>query len=330
MAAIEDRARDVVVVGASAGGIKPLTRLVSLLPGDLPASLFVAIHLSRSSYLHEILARHSRLVVRVPEDGAPVEPGSIYVAPSGHQLELSGESVHLVPAARRDGPPTAINALFRSAAESYGDRVIAVVLSGALDDGTAGMQAVSDAGGLRLVQDPAEADQPSMPMNAIRGDSPQAVGPVDLLAALIGRAARGLALDDPRFTLDGPLHLSNGHEIRETEEMLGPSLPLTCPECGGALWQKKEGTIVCHVGHEFSVEQFESLHDLSVDAALWTAVRTLEERAEIARRLGDMSVARGQSSTAERFAARVREARAQADEIRKLVRSLAEKGAAAR
>jgi len=320
MAAIEDRARDVVVVGASAGGIQPLARLVSLLPADLPAALLVAVHATGASVLTKILARDARMVVQTAEDGDRIQTGHVYVAPKGRHLTVHPKVIRLVPAVR-DGRPSEIDSLFRSAAEAYGSRVIAVVLSGALDDGTAGMRAVHQAGGLRFVQEPDEALHPWMPMNAIEGDEPQAVAPVDRIAVLIDRAAREPSGMTWQHDMAPVARMHTGHSIQEMERLAGPPTSLTCPECGGTLWEGPGGQTACHVGHRFSAEELAILQDLEVDAALWTAVRALEERAEIARRLGEQALSRGHDSSGRRFAERVRVARSQAAEVRRVARA---------
>jgi two-component system, chemotaxis family, protein-glutamate methylesterase/glutaminase len=156
-----------------------------------------------------------------------------------------------------------------------------------------------------------------MPLNAIQGDEPQAVAPVDRLAVLIDQATRdGSEAPAPRG--NGGARPLRGRTIREMERLFGPPTSLTCPECGGALWQGAGGKTACHVGHRFSAEELSVLQDLQVDEALWTAVRALEERAEIARRLGEQAMANGHTLSGKRFAERVRRARSQAADVRRV------------
>jgi two-component system chemotaxis response regulator CheB len=183
---------DVVVVGASAGGIDALTRIVSRLPGDLPAAVFVVLHVSAgaTSVLPAILTRHGRLPARHATSGEAIEPGTIYVAPPDHHLVLEAGSIALSRGPRENRVRPAIDALFRSAAVAYGARVIGVVLSGYLDDGAAGLAVIKKHGGLAIVQDPDDAQCAGMPRAALEAVDADHVTQVDDAGPLIGRLVR--------------------------------------------------------------------------------------------------------------------------------------------
>jgi chemotaxis response regulator CheB len=159
---------DVVAVGASAGGVKALTRLVGSLPPDLPAAVFVALHLSPSAprVLPDALNRAASMPAAHAADHERIVPGRIYVAPPDADLRIETGRIRLVARRRQEGRPTAVDLLFRSAARAYGSRTVGVVLTGALSDGTAGLRAVKAAGGVAVVQDPADAFCGIMPSNA--------------------------------------------------------------------------------------------------------------------------------------------------------------------
>src|SRR3954471_4714542 len=178
--------RDIVVVGASAGGVEALSELFAGLPAELPAAVFVVLHVAPggTSVLPQLLGRRTSLPVGAARDDEPVERGRVYVAPPDHHLILSGGRVTLTRGPRENGLGPAIAPLFRSAARAYGARVVGVVLSGALDDGTAGLKMITDAGGAGLVQDPADALYPSMPRHALEYDAPRPV-PIAAMAAAI-------------------------------------------------------------------------------------------------------------------------------------------------
>ena len=181
--------RDVVVIGASAGGVEALTTVVGRLPERLPAAVFVVLHVPSHgrSLLARVLGRHANLAVAGACDGDPVTPGRISVAPTDHHLMLSDGRVRVVRWPRENGHRPAIDVLFRSAASSYGPRVVGVLLSGLLDDGTSGLAAIKQRGGLAVVQDPADAMFPDMPRSALRNVDLDHVLPLDAIGPALGR-----------------------------------------------------------------------------------------------------------------------------------------------
>ncbi len=201
---------DIIVIGASAGGVEALTNLVSLLPGELPASLFIVLHVPPhgSSVLPRILGRKSQLPVVHASHGEPILPGRVYVAPPDHHLLIRRGVIHLSRGPRENGHRPALDPLFRSAAVAYGPRVVGVVLSGSLDDGTAGLEAIKQRGGLAMVQDPNEALYPGMPRSAVETVAVDHVAPISELAVLLDHLAHDAVEDEsgdpPMPDDDGP------------------------------------------------------------------------------------------------------------------------------
>jgi two-component system, chemotaxis family, protein-glutamate methylesterase/glutaminase len=279
--------RDIVVVGASAGGVEALMRFVETFPEDLPAAVFVVLHVSPSgSVLPAILSRHSPVQARHAEDGEEVVQGRIYVAPPNRHMLLEDGKVRVTTGPRQNGHRPAIDPLFRSAAWTYGSRVAGVVLSGVLDDGTLGCAAIAARGGLTLVQDPLDASYDSMPLSAIELDSPSFVAP----AAELGRRVVELASVESENgeAGDRAVPMSEALEGNRDRRVDGTISAFTCPECSGTLWEVEEGALVryrCRVGHSYSGGSMDVAQGTSVEAALWTAMRSLEERAALKRRL---------------------------------------------
>jgi two-component system chemotaxis response regulator CheB len=237
--------RDIVVVGASAGGVEALKELVSRLPEDFPAAIFVVLHVAAAtpSALPAILSRAGPLHAAVPEDGEPIVPRHIYVAPPDRHLLLQGDVVRVTLGPAENGHRPAVDPLFRSAARAAGPRVAAIVLSGVLDDGSAGLVAVKAAGGLAIVQDPAEALHAGMPTHAMDAVAVDHVLPVAEIALLLDRLAReppplpsgpagSAPLDEQDVLLLGEL---------PGERLAGTSSSLSCPDCEGVLWQTDRG-----------------------------------------------------------------------------------------
>jgi two-component system, chemotaxis family, protein-glutamate methylesterase/glutaminase len=316
----EHEAHDVVVIGASAGGVEALISLVEALPADLPAAVFVVLHVASSatSVLGDILDRAGPLPAAQARDGDAVVPGRVLVAPPDRHLILSPAGVLLDPGPKENGHRPAVDPLFRSAAASFDGRVIGVVLSGTRDDGAAGLGVIKAAGGLAMAQEPAEALYPSMPRAAIEQVAVDAVAPCAELARIIAATVR--AATEGGTTVpshpDPPPPVSGG----------GGATGLTCPECGGALWERDEGNVArfaCHVGHRYSAESLLEQHGETMEAALWTAVRILNERAAMLRRLADRT-SRGPGSFGHRrFEQAAREAERHAAIVRDGIMSLA-------
>jgi two-component system chemotaxis response regulator CheB len=185
--------RDIVVVGASAGGVQALTRFVGWLGLGFAGAVFIVLHIAPGrSVLPGILGRRTELPVTHAVDGEPIDAGRIYVAPPDRHLLLESGRVRVVTGPRHDGHRPGIDPLFRTAAWAYGERVVGVLLSGMLDDGTLGLEAIKRDGGLSLVQDPKDALHSGMPQSAISHDPPDLVGTVDELARyVVALAARG-------------------------------------------------------------------------------------------------------------------------------------------
>lgn len=269
--------RDIVVIGASAGGIEALRQLLAGLRADLPASLFVVQHVPSASpsALPEILSRSGPLIASFAKDREAVERGRAYVAPPDHHLLLEPGVVRVQRGPRQNRHRPAVDPLFRSAAQSYGPRVIGVIVSGGLDDGAAGLRAIKESGGLALVQDPKDAALPGMPESALASVEVDHCVPARELGHLIERLSREeIPESSARHEIDGALKL---------EASLRPT-NFGCPTCGGVLWEAQD-SFRCHVGHIFGAESLLSEQEFRLEDSLWLAIRTLEENAALKRRV---------------------------------------------
>ena len=318
---------DIVVIGASAGGVEAISLLLSQLPRDLKAALCVVMHLARSrSLLPEILSRAGQLAAVHPEDGDPLEYGHVYVARPDHHLIVEPGRVRVVHGPTENGCRPAVDPLFRSAARAYGSRVIGIVLTGGLDDGTAGLAAVKEAGGIAIVQDPAEAFAPSMPRSARSLVAVDHVLPVREMAPLITELTReraGPQPPEPRAHVKAmEPDLGQPPPVLHEDDRPGRVSIFTCPECHGTLWEADERGIVrfrCRVGHVYSTESMLAAQTESVDRALWTALRALEERAALTHRLAEGAQQRGHTWVARAFEERAQAADGHAAVLRELL-----------
>lgn len=281
--------RDIIVIGASAGGVYALKDLVTTLPADFPASIFIVLHISahEPSLLPQILSHAGQLPVSHPADGEPIQTGHIYVAPPDHHLLVEQHQVLVKRGPKENRFRPSIDALFRSAAYSYGPRVIGVVLTGMLDDGTSGMWSINRLGGVSVIQDPQEAPYPSMPESVAQHVAVDHVVTVAQLGSLLAELVQQEVGQRPS--------LSNGQESRLAKEVkltqedsafdmyifsIGELSPLTCPECHGTLVSIQEGTLTryrCHTGHGFTAKALLSGVTQTVEDSVWNAIRALEE-----------------------------------------------------
>jgi two-component system, chemotaxis family, protein-glutamate methylesterase/glutaminase len=301
----------VIVIGASAGGVEALRNIAAGLPEDLASSVFVVLHLppGGTSVLPAILARAGDLPASHPTDGEKIENGHIYVAPPDNHMLIEDGVVRLARGPRENGHRPAIDPLFRSAARSHGARVIGVILSGVLDDGTAGLAAVKAAGGRTVVQDPADALYPAMPESAIAYVTPEHVLETTAIAPLLSELAGQAPPEAPEVWAEPELVLEETLVAadRSASDAPQPGEPsgFTCPECSGALWQADEDGVPrfrCRTGHQFSLETLLAAQSDSIEAALWSAVRALEERSAMLRRVAQRMSSRGNTSAAFRYA----------------------------
>jgi two-component system, chemotaxis family, protein-glutamate methylesterase/glutaminase len=316
--------RDIVVVGFSAGGIEPLLRLVGALPADFPGAVFVVHHFPPQSVsaLPNILQRAATLEVAQAVDGDAILPGSICVARPDQHLVLTGGRVRCTNGPREQGHRPAIDPLFRSAARTFGPRVVGVLLSGTLDDGTVGLIEIKARGGFALVQKPEEAAYPGMIMSALRSVAVDHVAPARELAAILDRVAREedpeleplplqLQADFAAGAGDAPEPAMAGIAAHRNLAALGRPSPMVCPECGGVLFEREQDNFLhfrCHVGHAFSEEALFASQSRALEGALWSAVRALEEKAELSRRLAEQCGHRGLHLAVTQFEGAAREA----------------------
>jgi two-component system chemotaxis response regulator CheB len=305
-----------IVVGGSAGSMEPLITLAGCLPDDLPAAVLVAIHTAPEarSHLPEILSRAGLLEARHPVDGESIEAGRIYVAPPDHHLIVGPGHLHLSRGPRENGHRPAVDPMFRSAARSFGNRVTGVVLSGAADDGAAGLVSIKSRGGVTVAQDPRGALHPSMPESAIAtGVVDTILSPVGLGPFLVKQAGRALGESAGR----GPMPV-DAADLASDDPRLQPT-GYACPECSGGLFQVGDGELTrfrCRIGHAYSPKSLEAEQSKSVETALWTAVRALEERADFLSGLSERLRQRGGERSAERMASQAAHARSGADQIK--------------
>jgi two-component system chemotaxis response regulator CheB len=325
--------RDVIVVGASAGGVETLKEVARGLPAGLPASVFVVCHFPPGgrSILPEILSGAGPLLATHAIDGELFHPGHIYVAPPDHHLLLSPDRrIRATRGPRENHSRPAIDPLFRSAARYYRERVVGVILTGSLHDGVAGLMAVRSAGGVAVVQDPRDAAVAAMPRSATELAGADHIVPATEIGSLLVKLARNAAPEPGASHMDPKTHppvdpidrmpdvVDRDFNGQVNGDRRGQVSTFTCPECGGSLWQVDDTGLIrfrCHVGHAYEGESLLAEQGEALEAALWTSVRTFREKAVLTRQLAAHERAKGN----ERVAARFDEQAVQAEEYATLI-----------
>ena len=305
--------RDIVVIGGSAGSLEALLTIVARLPSDFPASIFVVMHVpaDHPSLLAGLLEKSGYLPAVSPVDLQPIERSQIYVARPDHHLQIQDGMIRVLRGPRENRHRPAIDPLFRTAARAYGQRVVGVILSGMLDDGSAGLYAVKQRGGIAIVQDPKDTAWPEMPSRAIAYAAPPYVLNARDIAPQLVELVNG---NEPPMARNSKSKKSNGKngnkhkaggssigssggeratgnmEVAYPDESMGTPSVFACPECHGVLWELKDGKMVhfrCRVGHSYGAESLASELSMASESALWAAVRALEEKAAMQRRLAE-------------------------------------------
>lgn len=314
--------RELIAIGASAGGLEPLLAITRKLPGDLPAAVAIVVHTSAKSSggLWRLLAKESALPAAQAMDGQAVQPGRIYTAQPDRHLLIKDGVVRSVYGPRENGFRPAIDPLFRTAAHSYGPRAIGVVLSGGMDDGAYGLSLIKQRGGATVVQDPEEALVPGMPRSAIEHVEVDHVLPTSRIAeklvALAAEPIEGVNNPGPGGS-DGDPAVGEPESLPRVNDQ--PPSAFTCPECGGSLWELTDGGILryrCHVGHAFTARSLLDQQQEGLEASLWSALRALEERAGIYHRIARRYSDRKQEAWAQRYRQQVGETDRHADILR--------------
>jgi len=298
-----------VVIGGSAGSIDVLKRILRDLPQDFPAAILVVIHVgAHESRLPGLLARCSGLPVRHAVQGEPIRAGQVLLAPPDLHLTVARDGerafARLSRGPKENHSRPAIDPLFRSAATTFGAEAIGVVLSGFLDDGTVGLQAIKACGGIAVVQDPNDADASEMPASAVRHVAVDVLGLTGELGPALAELASGRhavqaavqaaaqatgqAVPELRDRADVENRMFEGEAGMEELDRIGTRVALTCPECGGAIWEVNHAQPLryrCHTGHAFTARVLEALQGGEAEEALWAAVRALHEQEQLYREM---------------------------------------------
>jgi two-component system, chemotaxis family, protein-glutamate methylesterase/glutaminase len=328
--AIRASVQDIIVVGSSAGGVEALSLLLNGLPADLNAAVLVVQQTPghSPSELAEMLNGRSKIPVAIPTTGEAIVPGRIYLAPPNQHLMVQRGAILLGNGPKENRARPAIDVLFRTAAHAYGSRVIGVVLSGVLNDGTAGLMSIKTHGGRSIVQDPDEAVFDAMPRSAITLTQVDHVlkaaeiGP--LLGSLIadGLPRKGDGDTMPEYRDQADIGEVGGPGIRNVAPY--PPSALTCPSCGGAVWQIQEQSLTmfkCHTGHSYTAELMLEEQSEAVDAAAWTLLRSINENIHLRRKLATWAQDTGRSQEAEFHEQQAKEAEKQSLAFRALLLS---------
>lgn len=295
----------IVVVGTSAGGRGALAELVTQLPQHLDTAIFIVMHLSNTeigNFLSSRLQRYTSIPCSLAEEGRQIAAGHIYVAPIDYHLIIKKGYMKVTNGPRENRWRPSIDVLFRSAAATYGERVIGIVLTGMLDDGTAGMLAIKKSGGTCIVQDPEEAEYPDMPNSVLQNMQADYVLPLSqmgfILADLVKhKELKGIPVP-PEVTMEAAIAEKAVMGINEVNQ-LGKQTLYTCPDCGGVLWEIKEHDFHryrCHAGHAYTQQDLLKRQTENLENTLWVALRLMEERENLLRKIGEEERRKGFST----------------------------------
>ena len=279
--------RNIIVIGTSAGGLAALDELVGHLRPNLPASIFIVQHMAAESngdaLLHQ-LRKHRALRCKLAEDRESFEQGSIYIAPPDHHMLVKERTILVTKGARENRCRPAIDPLFRSAAVTHGSKVIGVLLTGMLDDGTAGMIAIKQCGGVTVVQDPAGAMYPGMPQSAIDNAVIDHRVPLATMGGLLEQLSRERSGKRKAIPHGVQIEAEIAERVLSDVDQvngLGNQVPYNCPNCGGVLWEMEASDQLryrCHTGHSFTHLALLASQSEKIEETLWTALRMFEER----------------------------------------------------
>jgi two-component system, chemotaxis family, protein-glutamate methylesterase/glutaminase len=317
--------RDIIAIGASAGGVEALIRLVKALPEDLPAAIFIVLHFpaSEKSLLPKILSKYTALPIQQAVDQAMIQPGQIYVAPPNYHLLLKQGYMSLIKGPKENGHRPAIDPLFRTAARAYGNRVIGIVLTGMLDDGTAGLMEIKQQKGMAIVQDPEDALFSGMPTSAIKHVQVDHILPLaKITPALIDLLQEPIAPTDKQAILDETETSDKADQFEEmppSDERNGEPSRFICPECGGSLWELQDQPFLrfrCRTGHAYSQQSLMAEQSDKLEAALWNALRLLDERIGLLSRMSEQASDRHHELSAQRYEDKLEDLRQSAELIR--------------
>lgn len=312
----------IIVIGASVGGVDAISRLVAELPADLDAAVFVVLHIgAHKSELPALLNHRGTLRASHPCNGEAIRRGRLYVAPPDHHMVVEHGMIRLTKGPRENWARPAVDPLFRSAARAYGADVIGIILTGGLNDGTAGLFEIKQSGGITIVQDPGDAADPGMPRSALQHVAVDHCLRLDEIPPLLKRLVAG-----PRsgVGMAGEAHaeVEAGSGQMTAEYRLDEPVAVTCPDCGGALRKTQLGTLTqfrCHIGHVYTAEVMVAAQFAAMEWALEAAMRSLSERGELCRQMADRSRDGDDADQATRWAGAMREARDRTGVLRQLL-----------
>ncbi|MGN6438206.1 MAG: chemotaxis protein CheB [Agriterribacter sp.] len=319
----------IIVMGASSGGFEAFKTIVQHLPSDFQPPLFLVWHMGPDimGVLPRVLNNVNSIPAAHASDNETIRPNRIYIAPPDHHLLIEEGRVHITRGPKENRFRPAVDPLFRSAAYTYGHRVIGVVLSGALDDGTAGLWRIKFSGGLAIVQDPKDAEVASMPENALREVAVDYCVPVSEIAALLVKLSKDPVSDKKSFMKDETTKTeidiaAEKYTLQKGSLNIGELSPFTCPECHGVLSKIRDGNLTrfrCHTGHAFSVDSLMASLTEKIEEGLYSAIRGIDESVMLLNHIGDHYAEANQPKLAALYFKHAREAEQRSHLIRKAV-----------
>lgn len=322
-----NKGHDIIVIGTAAGGLEALDKLIGALPGNLPASIFIVQHMAPEAngeaLLHR-LRKHEGFRCQLATNGASFKNGQIFVAPPDNHLLIKQRTLLVTKGARENRERPGIDPLFRSAAVTHGRRVIGVVLTGMLDDGTAGLIAVKKCGGITVVQDPKDAAYPDMPQSALDNLNVDYCVPISEMGSLLERLTHqppGKSKPVPEDVRTEAIIAERVLSDVEQVNGLGSQVPYNCPNCGGVLWKINNPDIRrfrCHTGHSFTESALLTSQSEKIEETLWISLRMFEEHKNLLH-----SMARGKVSSKRKIPAaqRAKQTQVHIERIKAMLRA---------